>query len=343
MKRKIIFTAALLASQSALAGGQLGDFFKQAATKALQETANRNLQQATEKAVQQMTAPPAPAPKAAPASTPSVPAPATPAVAFASGKQTRAHFEGGTPFHPDYLVEYWSNPNAQTRGDTPSADAPGHLIATKPTFGGNLKEPGVPEMRRKLEAVMARLLEHRALKDIRGSSLSPGGGFGHDRGGPMGPAVAGSVSLNAYTIFLDSSDTIKFPDGTYHTRLLEGDTLSVAVNDDSLLFGRHPIGTWKGMTVIARGGGYMLAIANTDRPFFITNEYGQQVPNPELIDPSRPRTDIQFMTAYVGTASTTWADIARMKEKPTSGVSRLLGVLFNTDWPSLLKEVNSIR
>ena len=55
----------------------------------------------------------------------------------------------------------------------------------------------------------------------------------------------------------------------------------------------------------------------------------EQVLNPNLIDPSRPRSDIQFLTVYVGAAASTWSDIARGKQKPTSGVGRLLGVTFN--------------
>lgn len=301
----------LLASQQGIAGDFAVDLFNQAASRASQGRLAD-----LERVVR------------APSGTTGTAAPAT------SG---RASLDNGLTFYAGYIADYWQQPDAPNRGDDASSDARGHVIR-KPVFGGNPKQAGVPEMRRKLERILPRVLEHPALKEIRGASLAPGGGFYRERGGPMGPAVAAHLSLIAYPINLEDSKTRRFPDGTYHTPG-EGAVLNVEINDTDLLEGRLPIGTYQGMPLLRRGSGYMLLVANTDRPFFV-EQGGRMALNPELIDPSRPRADIQFMTVYVGAASYTWSDIAHRKEKATSPTGRLLGVMFNTDWAGLLREVN---
>lgn len=255
-----------------------------------------------------------------------------------ASKDKHATLEHKESFYTDYIADYWKQPGASGRGDDPSSDAPGHVI-DQPRFSGNQKQDGVPEMRDKLEKILAQVLAHPAVRDIRGASLSPGGGFYREKGGPMGTSVPAHLSLMAYTIFLDSPKTRRFADGTYHTSGHEGDSLNIGINDPDVLEGRIPIGTYNGLTVVSRKSGYELIVPNTDRPIFITKG-GEQVLNPNLIDPSRPRSDIQFLTVYVGAASNTWSDIARGKQKPTSGVGRLLGVMFNSDWAALLQQIN---
>jgi len=261
-------------------------------------------------------------------------APSAGATAATSG---RADLDHGQTFYAGYIADYWQQPDASGRGDDASSDALGHVIR-KPAFGGNQKQAGVPEMRRKLERILSRVLEHPALTDIRGASLAPGGGFYRERGGPMGPAVSAHLSLIAYPINLEDSKTRRFPDGTHHTPG-EGDVLRIEINDTDLLEGRMPIGTYQGMPLLRRGSGYMLLVANTSRPFFV-EQGGRLALNPDLIDPSRPRADIQFMTVYVGTGTHIWSDIAHRRQKPTSPAGRLLGVMFNTDWAALLRAVN---
>lgn len=265
---------------------------------------------------------------------------AAPAPAPVSPARKRIRFDEGAIFHGDYLADYWSRPDANTRGATADLDAPGHVIGKPAGFGGKLSQPGVNEMRRKLEAIFPRVLSHPALAGIRGASLRPGGGFGPERGGPMGHAVAGRATLVAYPIHLGAPETQKFPDGSFHTPG-EGPVLRIAVNDTDELEGRAPIGTWNGMTVLR--GGYMFVIPNTERPLHVKDASGRLVLNPHLIDLSRPRADIQFMTVHVGTTSSEHGEIARQRVHPATGIGRLVGVLYNTDWRSLLREVNDPR
>ena len=258
-------------------------------------------------------------------------------------RASRIRFDDGTVFHGDYLADYWSRPDTgmrDTRGATPDRDAPGHVIGKPPGFGGSRDHAGAADMQRKLEAIFPRVLAHPALAGIRGSSLRPGGSFGHANGGPMRHALAGEVSLRAYPIRLDDPDTQKFPDGTFHSPG-EGAVLRIGVNDTDQLEGRTPLGTWNGMTVLR--GGYMFVIPNTERPLYLRDASGRQVLNPNLIDSTRPRADIQFMTVYVGTSSAEQSEVLRQRVLPTSGFGRLVGVLYNTDWRTLLREVNDPR
>lgn len=343
MKARIFLLAGLCAATPAWAADPFGNLLKQSVNAALQQAANR--------ATTPATAPAAPAAAAVAART-GADAATTPAGEARQAQQSAPaglpykagtyRFEGGEPFYADYIAAYWRDPNAPNRGETPSEDAPG-VVVTKLVFGGKLKEPGVPEMRRKFEALFPMVLAHPALKDIRGSSLSLGGSFGDDLGMQSGPVVVGRMTIGAEPIHLDNPKTIRLKDGTYATYMHDQAPLEISVNDIHVLDGRSPIGTWNGMTVVHRSSGYMLIVSNTDRPVYLSQGSGRTIQytvNPDLIDPSRPKSDIQFMTIYAGTASHIWSAIAHGKEKPTSSIGRLLGVMLNTDWPAVLKEIN---
>ncbi len=266
-----------------------------------------------------------------------------PAVA-SQGTAETYRLDSGEVFNGAYLADYWSRNRDDPRGDNPSADAPGRLISSKPVFGGDLKQPAVQAVRRKLEALNTLLLAHPTLARIRGGSIAPGGGFYHERGGPLGHAVPGTLTINVYPIALDNKKTIKFADGTHHTPG-EADSIRISVNDTDLLEGRAPIGEWNGMPVVQRGGSYMLVISNSERPLFVEEGTGagaQLVMNPNLIDKSRPRSDIQFMTVYVGTSRPIRTEIERGRLSPLSPAGRLVGMMFNTDWPALMRQVDAM-
>lgn len=346
MKRSLLIGVALAAAQPALANDLFKGIFKQAVNNVAQQAVN-TVQSSAEAAVSAALSPSQARPQApavAPAAAPTPVAAPVARVATTGGPSSRVSMDYGGEFSAGPLVDYWSRADASNRGSTPALDAPGN-VSTRSVFGGNLKEAGVPEMRRKLELILARMLAHPALREIRGSSLRSGGGFGHDRGGPMGPAVAGSVSLNAYPINPDDPKTMRFPDGSMHTPG-EGDVIRVTVNDPDVLDRRMPIGQFDGLMLVQSGSGYLMVVPNTDRPVFLAEGSGRQTAytlNPDLVDPSRPRTDIQFMTVYVGAARPTWDAIYQNKVEPTAGVGRLLGVMFNTDWRAVLKEANQVR
>lgn len=321
MTQRLLLGLVLLASPPAWANDWLNKLAKQAANTAIQHTAR------------QLGAPrPAPAAAAGAA--------AVAAAAPAAPRAARFTFDDGAIFHGDYLADYWSRPDALTRGATPDRDAPGHVIGQPASFGGSRKYPGSAELQRKLEAIFPRILAHPALAGIRGASLRPGGGFGHARGGPMGHALAAQATLLAYPIRLDDPATQRFPDGSFHSPG-EGAVLRIGVNDTDELEGRAPLGAWKGMTVLRDG--YMFVIPNTERPLYLRDASGRQVLNPDLIDVSRPRADIQFMTVQVGTSSSEHGEIVRQRVHPTTEVGRLVGVLYNTDWRTLLREINDPR
>ncbi|MBQ5948431.1 hypothetical protein [Massilia sp. ST3] len=324
----LILAQALLASGPARANDWLNNLAKQAANTAIQQTA-RQL------GAPRAAPPAAPAPVAAAAGAiPVYPAPAI------VPRATRITFDDGVVFHGDYLADYWSRPDPVTRGTTPDRDAPGHVIGKPTSFGGSRKYPGTADLQRKLEAIFPRVLAHPALANIRGASLRPGGSFGHERGGPMGHALAGRATLLAYPIRLDDPDTRQFPDGSYHSPG-EGAVMRIVVNDTDELERRAPLGAWNGMTVLRDG--YMFVIPNTERPLYVRDASGGLVLNPNLIDTTRPRSDIQFMTVYVGTTSSEHNEVVRQRLHPTSEFGRLVGVLYNTDWRTLLREVNDPR
>ena len=309
MRSRLLLALALLAAQPAFAAGYLGNLDRQVFDNAVEHGPG---QAAVARTGATVTGRPAPA---------------------------RIRFDDGTPFPADYMADYWSRIEGEARGATPSEDAPGHILIKPDRFGGAVTEPGAPQLQRKLEAVFLRVLSHPALAHIRGASLRPGGSIGHE-GGAQRHALAGKAVLLAHPLNLADPNTKKFADGSYHTPG-EAPVMKISVNDPDELYRREPIGSWNGMIVLR--GGYMLVIPNTERPLYVRGADGRQVLNPQLIDATRPRADIQFMTVYVGTDSSEHSEIVRQRVLPTSGVGRLVGVLYNTDWRSLLREVNDPR
>ncbi|RZA36472.1 MAG: hypothetical protein EOP92_05140 [Lysobacteraceae bacterium] len=268
------------------------------------------------------------------------PAQAAPAAARApyvrAGAQPpRMRLEDGTVFYADYIADYWSRPDAVTRGSTPDLDAPGHIIPRPAKFGSSKKQPEYAALQRKLERVIDRVMEHPALAGVRGASLRWGADFGYDGG--RQPLVA-KLSLIAYPITLGDQDTTRFPDGTYHTPG-EGPVLRITINDPEDIGTRQPSGNYRGMTVLRYG--YMFVVPNTDRPLFIDAD-GMKAVNPRLLDPSRPRSDIQFMTVHVGAAGHTMSNLTHKRVDPVGNTGRLIGVLYNTDWRAILQEANAL-
>ena len=102
------------------------------------------------------------APAAAPAAAPYV---------RAGAQAPRMRLEDGTVFYADYIADYWSRPDAVTRGSTPDLDAPGYIRARPGQFGRSRKGTDYLVLQRKLETVMACVLQHPALANIRGASL----------------------------------------------------------------------------------------------------------------------------------------------------------------------------
>lgn len=244
--------------------------------------------------------------------------------------------ESGAAFPEHDMASYW-----RTRGVSGSdASLPRGHVMDKPIFGSGQKPPGVAEMWRKLEKLYALLLKEAPLADPRGVSVGPGSGYGRKRGGPMGPAVASSLSVMARPVVPNDKSTIRLPNGSMYTPG-EGDSLNIVVNDpDQLDEAPEPVGTYNGLTLLRRGSGYKVLVMNTSRPLLVKSPDGQAILNPDLLDPARSRSDIQFMVIYVGTASHTASAQAQGKLSPNSGAGRLLAVMLNTDWPTLLKRIN---
>ncbi len=251
---------------------------------------------------------------------------------------SRIAFEDGTILYADYLARYWERPDAVTRGATADEDAPGNVMSRPDRFGGKRQGSGFPEMQYKLESLAARVLEHPALSRIRGSSLVWFASFGHERRGPVAHAIPARMALLAYPIRLADPQTRRFPDGTYHSPG-EAPSLVITVNDPDQLERRQPIGSWNGMTVLR--GGHMFALSNNGRPLYVDGPEGGKIVNPKLVDTARPRSEIQFMTVYVGMASHDASALTHQRIAPLGGIGRLVGAMYNSDWRALMLDANA--
>lgn len=244
-----------------------------------------------------------------------------------------ANMESSESFPPRYIVQAWQQPASITSMPGDASSVRGY-VEPVPAYGGKLTMAGAPHMRVKLDALYALLLSQPPLTNPSGVSLIGGGGFGHRRGGPMGPAIAASLTVRAHPIKLADKATVRHADGSAHTPG-EGDTLTVVVNDLDVISDSTVLGTYNGLTLLRRSGGYQLVTMNTTRPLLVNG-----VVNKDLIDPSRSPSDIQFMVAYVVTSKTTWTALPKGQVHPASGTGRLLGTLFTADWATLLKQVD---
>jgi len=319
--RLAAFCAAILAAEPAAAS----DFLKQLARQAAGDAVQALARGASAQSAPALASLSAAAAAAGTAGTPYVRAGAQP---------PRMRLEDGTVFYGDYIADYWSRPDASDRGSTPSLDAPGRILAGPLKFGASRKQPEYAALQRKLETVVARVMQHPALARVRGASLVWGAYFGHDDG--RQPLVA-KLSVIAYPIKLDDPDTRRFPDGGYHTPG-EGPVLRITVNDPEEIGTRQPSGGYRGMTVLREG--YMFVVPNTDRPLFVEAD-GMKAVNPDLLDRTRARSDIQFMTVYVGAAGPTMSNLTHKRVDPVGNTGRLIGVLYNTDWHGILREANT--
>ncbi len=273
--------------------------------------------------------------KVATAAVPIVPAAVAPSMR-AGAREQRMRLENGEPFHADYIIDYWSRPDAPTRGSTPELDAPGWIMPIPSKFGASKKGADYALLQRRLERIIARVMEHPALVGIRGASLTWSANFGYDGG--KRPLVA-NLSMLARPISLDDPKTKRYPDGSFHTPG-EGPVLEITVNNPEEIGSRRSSGSYKGMTVLRHG--YMFVIPNTDRPLLVGPADDTQV-NPDLLDDARPRSDIQFMTVYVGAFIPSELHLVQKRIDPVGNAGRLIGVLYNIDWPAVLKEASEIQ
>lgn len=273
--------------------------------------------------------------KAAAAAAPAAPAAGAPTVRSGAREQ-RMRQENGEPFHADYIIDYWSRPDALTRGSTPELDAPGWIMPVPSKFGASKKGADYALLQRRLERIIARVMEHPALVGIRGASLTWSANFGYDGG--KRPLVA-NISMLARPISLDDPKTKRYPDGSFHTPG-EGPVLEITVNNPEEIGSRRSSGSYKGMTVLRHG--YMFVIPNTDRPLLVGPADDTQV-NPDLLDDARPRSDIQFMTVYVGAFIPSELHLVQKRIDPVGNAGRLIGVLYNIDWHAVLKEASALQ
>ena len=309
--------ATLVAAQPAAAN----DFLDKLAKQVVGDTVQAVARHATAKA----------AAAAAPA------APAAGAITVRAGaREQRMRLENGEPFHADYIIDYWSRPDALTRGSTPELDAPGWIMPIPSKFGASKKGADYALLQRRLERIIARVMEHPALVGIRGASLTWSANFGYEGG--KRPLVA-NISMLARPISLDDPKTKRYPDGSFHTPG-EGPVLEITVNNPEEIGSRRSSGSYKGMTVLRHG--YMFVIPNTDRPLLVGPADDTQV-NPDLLDDARPRSDIQFMTVYVGAFIPSELHLVQKRIDPVGNAGRLIGVLYNIDWHAVLKEASALQ
>ncbi|QGJ18318.1 MULTISPECIES: hypothetical protein [unclassified Polaromonas] len=241
--------------------------------------------------------------------------------------------ESSDSFPPRYIAQAWQQPASITSMPGEASSVRGY-VEPVPAYGGKLSVAGAPQMRLKLDALYALLLSQAPLANPQGVSLISGGGFGHRRGGPMGPAVAASLTVRAHPIKLADKSTVRHADGSAHTPG-KGDSLTVVVNDLDVISDSTVLGTYNGLTLLRRSGGYQLVAMNTTRPLLVNGTI-----NKDLIDASRPPSDIQFMVAYVVTSKATWTALPKGQVHPASATGRLLGTLFTADWANMLRQID---
>lgn len=235
-------------------------------------------------------------------------------------------------FPPNNITRAWRQPETVGVGPGSGGAVRGHVEA-KTSYGGNTESLGVVSMRKKLDALYEVLLKEPPLISPLGISVVPGGGFANPRPGATTKAVVGGLLVRAYPIKPGHMTTQRYPDGTFHTPG-EGCSLNVLVNDTYSLRSSRLLGIYNGMTLFQRGGGYQLVALNTTRPLLVNG-----VINRDLIDPSRPASDIQVLVISVRAPSSNWSDLERGQLHPASGAGRLLGVMFGADWLGLLKKI----
>jgi hypothetical protein len=294
---------------------QAGDLLGNILTQAIGQVANQAVNQAIQPG------------QSRPGNPLGLPAP----VAGAGGNQD-FKLQNGARFTPHYVVQRWQQPAGVAPMESASGQARGH-VTTQTSFGGDLGVPGGAEMRRKLDRMFAMLLKEPSLALPRGVSLVPGGSFGGSPGAPRGPAVIARLSIRAFPIRLEDPATVRHPDGTLHTPGV-GDSLNVVVNDLREFRRTEVLGTYNGLTIMRRGpSDYQILLMNTDRPLVVNGAL-----NPDLLDASRPPSDIQFMVIYVGGSSPVWAQLAKGQLPPASGTGRLLAAAYNTDWQRVFQQ-----
>jgi hypothetical protein len=315
-----VLCAALLAAQPAAANDFLNNLARQVVGDTVQAVSRH------------VTA------KAATAATPAVPAAPAAAAPYvrAGAKEQRMRLENGEPFHADYIIDYWSRPDAVTRGSTPDLDAPGWIMPIPTKFGASKKGADYALLQRRLERIIARVMAHPALVGIRGASLTWSADFGYD-GGKR--SLVADISMLARPIDLDDPKTKRYPDGSFHTPG-EGPVLRITVNNPEEIGVRRSSGKHKGMTVLRHG--YMFVVPNTDRPLLVGPADDTQV-NPDLLDDARPRSDIQFMTVYVGAFIPSELHLVQKRIDPVGNAGRLIGVLYNIDWQAVLAEASALH
>ncbi|HVL10207.1 MAG TPA: hypothetical protein VM512_13775 [Burkholderiaceae bacterium] len=235
-------------------------------------------------------------------------------------------------FPPNSIKKAWRQPDTVGVAPGPGGAISGRVEA-QTSYSGDASSAAVVSMRTKLDALYGMLLKQPPLKSPKGISIVPGGGFSNPRPGATAKTVAGSLVVRAYPVKPDHMTTQRYPDGTFHTPG-EGCSLNVLVNDTYSLRTSRLLGIYNGMTLFQRGGGYQLVVLNTPRPLLVNG-----VLNRDLIDPSRPASDIQVLVIYVRAPSSIWSDLERGQLHPASGAGRLLGVMFSADWRGLLKQI----
>lgn len=241
-------------------------------------------------------------------------------------------FHEDEPFYAQYIVDYWRSPRATAHL------APGWYPEQPFGGGGPTSGPGVAEIRAKLLRLQGELMRHPLLRQPRGFSSTVGGAMGPVRGGPMPVPATGAVSIGAYPLNLDDKSTLRLPDGRYRTPG-EATMLELRANELDDLQGRRPLGRWNDIAMVERRGGYMLVLNNSGRPLYLADAtYGYRL-NPQLLDPSRPAGEIQFLTVRVGGE---WRGMPQRQLDPASTVGRMIGVLFLTDWKALLRQVEPV-
>lgn len=248
-------------------------------------------------------------------------------------------------FELQYLADFWKTwPQAKVRGEAGGPEtAPGDVPASIPA--SSVSNAGVPAeatgpLLRQANALYAQLVRLPVIQRSQGIALVPSVRLRVTRD-PAGVEVYGfEMRIEAYGLATPPSRTAegrwRGDRGAWRAGLR---ICSNCMVDYGPAWGRY-----EGRQVVFLNPLSALVTA-TNRPLHVSEFRGgggEKIPNPELFDPTRPKTDIQVLTVKPVVKSPyegRWAGQGSLN--PDSAYGRLIAATFLTDWRAPIDAVNS--
>ena len=258
------------------------------------------------------------------------------------------HFPGtDLAFEFQYLADFWRTwPQAKVRGEPGgAATAPGYVAPR--IEAGMVSNIGVPAdaaavMLRQANAIYAQFLQLPMIQRSQGMSLTPHLALRRSRDTAGTELYGFELRIDANAVST-SDASLRTAEGRWRSgrgAWLAG--LRICSNctvDYGPAWGRY-----EGRQVAFLNPLSALVTA-TNRPLHVSEFRGgggKMIPNPELFDPARPKTDIQILTVKPVVESPyegRWAGQGSLN--PDSAYGRMIAATFLTDWRRPIDAANS--